>query len=154
MSQKCANPKCENPVVSIAGKRPRKYCSSRCTSAHWQALHYKPKNPKRVIAVPCDDGTWMLSTGEKVRFEYERGEITHFKPRENTYTLKQGKVPEQENKGAGEAENAADRIFTPIDTIQDRIGKIERDLKLPPKYLPQPKRKQLEKELYELKLKL
>ena len=53
MSQKCANPKCENTVVSIAGKRPKKYCSTRCTSAHWQALHYEPKKKaKNMVELP------------------------------------------------------------------------------------------------------
>ena len=81
MSQKCANPKCENTVVSIAGKRPKKYCSSRCTSAHWQKLHYIPKK------------------------EFIKVSISEWEALQATLAQKQHNLTKEENINAGGAEN-------------------------------------------------
>ncbi len=37
----CANPDCKKPLTHIEGRRPKKYCTPKCGTLHWQKLNYK-----------------------------------------------------------------------------------------------------------------
>lgn len=146
MSQKCANPKCNKEVKSTPGKRPKKYCSPRCTSAHWQALHYEPKKKsKNMIELPADfincekigiiraDGTIDKVFNFINGILIESGEYPSegdFKAQEAPKTKKQYNLPPKEESVKGEAENGVK--IDNSGTLR-RIKELEAELKSPPK---------------------
>jgi len=93
-------------------------------------------------------------------------DTTNFKAQEATKTKKPPSTAQKEEKAAVGAENGESGSISRgtwehtdiepedrTDEINLRIAQIEKDLALPPKYLPKLKRSQLERELNQLKFK-
>ena len=130
---KCLN--CEAEVKQTEGRRPRKFCDNKgkCRLAYWNK-----NQPKK--------GRYVLKTTfDKVKLENAAIQME----------LAKYKI---ERKGE------ASGIRVDIKTIEnesindnglsEQIAKIEETLKMPPKYLPASKRKELESQLSALKYQL